>query len=43
MQNAFIQTIKTIAQSMVEKAGFDKTRTGQVVGVIVLRTLILLK
>ena len=33
MQNAFIQTIKTIAQSMVEKAGFDKTRTGQVVGV----------
>lgn len=33
MRNAFIQTVKTIAQSMIDKAGFDKTRTGQVVGV----------
>ena len=33
MRNAFIQTVKTIAQSMIDKAGFDKTRTGQIVGI----------
>ena len=33
MANQIIQSIKTIAQSLVNDAGYDKTRTGQVVGV----------
>lgn len=33
MANTFIQSIKTIAQSLINNAGYDKTRTGQVVGV----------
>jgi hypothetical protein len=33
VRDAFIQTIKTMVQSMVKKAGFDKTRTAQIVGV----------
>lgn len=32
-QNAFVQSMKTIAQSAITKAGFDKTRNGQIVGV----------
>lgn len=32
-QNAFVQSMKTIAQSLINKAGFDKTRSGKVVGV----------
>ena len=31
--NAFVQSIKTIAESLIRKAGFDKTRSGKVVGV----------
>lgn len=33
MQRAFLQTINTIVKSMIGKAGFDKTRTGQIVGI----------
>ncbi|MBQ3502626.1 MAG: hypothetical protein IJA72_03075, partial [Clostridia bacterium] len=32
-QNAFVQSMKTIAESLIRKAGFDKTRSGKVVGV----------
>lgn len=32
-QNAFVQSMKTIAQSLIKTAGFDKTRTGKIVGV----------
>lgn len=32
-RNNFVQTIKTIAQSLVNNAGYDKTRTGQIVGI----------
>ena len=32
-QNAFVQSMKTIAQSAITKAGFDKTRNGQIVSV----------
>lgn len=32
-QNAFVQSMKTIADSLIRKAGFDKTRSGKVVGV----------
>ena len=31
--NAFVQSMKTIAESLIRKAGFDKTRSGKVVGV----------
>ena len=31
--NAFVQSMKTIAESLISKAGFDKTRGGKVVGV----------
>lgn len=30
MANTFIKSIKTIAQSLINDAGFDKTRTGQI-------------
>lgn len=30
---AFVQSMKTIAESLIRKAGFDKTRSGKVVGV----------
>ena len=33
MANQIIQSIKTIAQSLVDKAGYDKTRGGVIVGV----------
>ena len=33
MGNQIIQSIKTIAQSLVDKAGYDKTRGGVIVGV----------
>ena len=33
MQREFVESMKTIAQSAVEKAGFDKTRNGKIVGV----------
>ena len=33
MANTFIKSIKTITQSFVNSAGFDKTRTGQVITV----------
>ena len=33
MQRAFVESMKTIAQSAIEKAGFDKTRNGKIVGV----------
>lgn len=33
MQKAFVESMKTIVKSAVEKAGFDKTRNGKVVGV----------
>ena len=33
MANQIIQSIKTIAQSLVDKAGYDKTRGGLIVGV----------
>lgn len=32
-QNAFVQSMKTIAQSAITRAGFDKTRNGQIVSV----------
>ena len=32
-QNAIVQSIKTITESLIRKAGFDKTRSGKVVGV----------
>ena len=31
--NAFMQSMKTIAESLISKAGFDKTRGGLIVGV----------
>lgn len=33
MQREFVESMKTIAQSAVERAGFDKTRNGKIVGV----------
>lgn len=30
-QNAFVQSMRTIAESLINKAGFDKTRTGKIV------------
>lgn len=33
MQRAFVESMKTIAQTAIEKAGFDKTRNGKIVGV----------
>ena len=33
MQKAFVESMKTIVKSAVERAGFDKTRNGKVVGV----------
>ena len=33
MANQIIQSIKTIAQSLVDNAGYDKTRGGFIVGV----------
>ena len=33
MANQIIQSIKTIAQSLVDNAGYDKTRGGLIVGV----------
>ena len=33
MANSIIKSIKTIAQSLVDNAGYDKTRGGQIVGV----------
>ena len=33
MANAFIKSIQTIAKSLVDNAGYDKTRSGQIVGV----------
>ena len=33
MANQIIQSIKTIAQSLVDDAGYDKTRGGLIVGV----------
>lgn len=33
MQKAFVESMKTIVKSAVEKAGFDKTRNGKVIGV----------
>ena len=33
MANTFIKSIKTIAQSLMENAGYDKTRTGQIITV----------
>lgn len=33
MTNSLIKSIKTIAQSLVDNAGYDKTRGGQIVGV----------
>lgn len=33
MANQIIQSIKTIAQSLVDDAGYDKTRSGRIVGV----------
>ena len=32
-QNAFVTSMKVIAESLIRKAGFDKTRSGKVVGV----------
>ena len=32
-KNTFVQSIKTIAESLIQKAGFDKTRSGKIVGV----------
>ena len=32
MRNTFVQSIKSIAQSLIDRAGYDKTRTGTVVG-----------
>ena len=32
-QHAIVQSIKTITESLIRKAGFDKTRSGKVVGV----------
>lgn len=31
MNNAFVQSMKTIAESVIHKAGFDKTRSGKIV------------
>ena len=33
MQKAFVESMKTIVKSAVERAGFDKTRNGKVIGV----------
>ena len=33
MQNAFVESMKTIAKLAIDKAGFDKTRTGKIVAV----------
>ena len=33
MANSIIQSIRTIAKSLVDNAGYDKTRGGMVVGV----------
>lgn len=33
MQNTFVESMKTIARLAVDKAGFDKTRTGKIVAV----------
>ena len=33
MANSIIQSIKSIAKSLVDNAGYDKTRGGMVVGV----------
>ncbi len=33
MQKAFVESMKTIVKSAVERAGFDKTRNGKIVGV----------
>ena len=32
MNHTFVQSIKTIAESLIKKAGFDKTRSGKIVG-----------
>ena len=32
MNHTFVQSIKTITESLIRKAGFDKTRSGKVVG-----------
>ena len=31
MKNTFVNSVKTIAQSLIDKAGFDKTRSGKIV------------
>ena len=31
MKNTFVSSVKTIAQSLIDKAGFDKTRSGKIV------------
>ena len=33
INNALIRTITTVAQGLIEKAGFNRTRSGQIVGV----------
>lgn len=33
MQNTFVESMKTIAKLAIDKAGFDKTRTGKIVAV----------
>jgi hypothetical protein len=32
VNHTFVQSIKTIAESLIKKAGFDKTRSGKIVG-----------
>jgi hypothetical protein len=31
VNHTFVQSIKTITESLIERAGFDKTRSGQIV------------